>query len=88
MGHPVALKAMIEYLPYISPALQDCNHLQRFGIRSIDDQIRINRKELNGFARQIFAPMASTGIFAQKYNPLAHHGFNTVAVSSLFCSLM
>jgi hypothetical protein len=64
---------ILQDLFYVAAAMQNGNYLQRLGIGSIYDQVRVDRKELHSLVRQIFAPMPGAGIFCQKADPVPNH---------------
>ena len=53
----LALEATFQNLSHIPSALQDRDHVQRFSVGPVDDEIGINWKELHRFVREIFAPV-------------------------------
>lgn len=71
-------QAILENLLHISAPVKNGNLLQWFRVGPINDEVRINRKELHELVGQILAPMPSAGVFCQKDNLIPDDRFNTI----------
>ena len=60
--------------------------MQRLRVGLVDNEIGINGKDLNGFVREVLAPVTDAWAFGQRQNLVANRRFN--AISSLLSFLM
>ena len=70
--------------------MQNACDLERFGLGTIYDQVRVNREKFNIFVGQILAHMPSAGSLGEKPDPVTDNGLNMVCNRSvgLFSDVM
>lgn len=71
-------ETIFEDLFYVATPVKNGNYLQWFRVGSIDDQERVDRKELYRLIRQAPAPMSGAGIPCQKDDLVSNDRFNAI----------
>jgi uncharacterized protein (DUF1499 family) len=72
------LMTVSENLFHVSVTMKDGDNLQGLALRTVNDQIRIDREKSYRFVRQVLATVPTTRIAGQKIELLANDCFNPV----------
>jgi hypothetical protein len=71
-------KTIFQNFLNISAALENGGYVQGPRVGPVDDEIRIDREELDRFVREILAPVTDAWSFGERHDLVANCRFNTI----------